>query len=533
MAKLATSAQNWLESLAMRVFVSYPSEHREIADQIHLGLLGCGYEVFFDRDSLPSAGDYNLRIAAAIAKVDLMVFLVSPQSIKSGTYARTELKLARERWPSPVGRVLPVLVEPVSLEEIPSYLKAVTVLQPEGNVVAETVSAATAMVRELQGVMLAAPKGTSSAPQLRVLAKMPRSARLVLVSVAVLLTMFVAVSAVLPSGSGDVAGMIRVASAKDPGFPLDPKLRAEITDTAKRLAALVKRDLLDYKSRSINSWSISQASLALSAQERIAREDFTNYVRSNMYPECACWTEFLDKPQDAWCTFISGWVLMAMADQGVDATAEELRFLLDHQNPQGWWAMFPVNTGASAFASPYATAWALLGLHAQKSVANLTAQQSEQIAAAIDKGVAWLLSVREHDSARWKRYPLSLKSEHSISISGTVMYTLHKLGTPNLRAIDAMWLDSLPEGTVGEAERPYITVETLRGPANDIWEQIQLPWVLAATYDAYPSGNLRQRTLALRWVESTLKDPRVLAADTEPRPWWRAELLFALRHVMK
>ena len=73
----------------------------------------------------------------------------------------------------------------------------------------------------------------------------------------------------------------------------------------------------------------------------------------------------------------------------------------------------------------------------------------------------------------------------------------------------------------------------LSGPANDIWEQIQLPWVLAAAYDAFPSGNLRQRALPLRWVEMTFGDARALAADTEPRSWWRAKLLYSLRHALQ
>jgi len=327
--------------------------------------------------------------------------------------------------------------------------------------------------------------------------------------------------------------MYRVASAKDSNVPLDSKLHAETADTVKRLAALVKHDLLDFKTRSINSWAFSQASLALSPQERVDPNVFATYVRDNINPACACWTEFLDKPNDAQCVFISGWVFTAMAAQGLSATPEELSFLLVQQNPAGWWAMFPVRSSAASFASPYATAWALMGLHAQKAVAHLTAEQVEEVDAAIDKGVAWLLSVREQERARWKRYPLSLKSEESVSISGTVLHALHKLGAPNLRSIDALWLDSLPEDTIGQAERPYTIVETLAGQANDIWEQIQLPWVLAATYDAYPSGTLRQRALALRWVESILEDPRVRAAETEQRPWWRAELLYALRYALE
>ena len=70
-----------------------------------------------------------------------MVFLVSPESVQSGCYARTELKYAQKKWPHPERRVLPVLVKPTPYETIPVYLRAVTILRPEGNVPAEVVAA--------------------------------------------------------------------------------------------------------------------------------------------------------------------------------------------------------------------------------------------------------------------------------------------------------------------------------------------------------------------------------------------------------
>src|SRR5215510_5682057 len=117
----------------MQIFLSYASEDREIADLIHLALLGGGHKVFFDRESLPPGGDYHARIRNAVEHSDLFLFLISPNSVAQGSYALTELKYARARWPHPKGRVLPVRLRAVSWETIPGYLKAVTVLEPEGN----------------------------------------------------------------------------------------------------------------------------------------------------------------------------------------------------------------------------------------------------------------------------------------------------------------------------------------------------------------------------------------------------------------
>jgi hypothetical protein len=517
----------------MQIFMSYASEHREIADQVRQGLLNNGHEVFFDRDALPSAGNYHRRIAEAIARSDLMVFLVARRSVARGTYALTELKLARVRWPSPVGRVLPVMVEAVPLELIPAYLKSVTLLEPDGDLVAETVAAVAQMDRDRGAADLSAPRPT--AQQLLAQAGLSVVALVSRGGIALGLALAATVGALvyapqLAAGARDAAGMLRVSSA-GASIPLNTDVRQALQGTVGRLAAVVQRDALAYESRQTTPWALAQAMLALSEAERLAPEVYTTFVRSAADPACACWTEFLDKPGDK-CVFISGWILAAMALQSIAATSEEVNYLLRQQGSDGWWAMFPDPVGTE-FASPYATAWALMGLHLQRSLPRFPSEQRELVSKAIAKGKAWLLSVRERDAARWKRYPASLKSEVSVSVSGTVMHALHVVESAELGPIDALWLDSLPTGIAGEAENPYVIVETRSGQATDYWEQIKLPWVLVATVDAYPEGGLRQRARALRWIEATLADPRVLATDTEHRAWWRAEYLYGLRYALR
>jgi len=121
----------------MKIFLSYASEQRDLADAVNLALMAQGHDIFFDRDDLPPGGDYNGRIRSAIAASDGLIFLISPQSVAPGSYALTELKLAREKWRHPRGCVLPVLALPTPYTAIPVFLKAVTVLEPEGNLVAE------------------------------------------------------------------------------------------------------------------------------------------------------------------------------------------------------------------------------------------------------------------------------------------------------------------------------------------------------------------------------------------------------------
>jgi hypothetical protein len=120
----------------MKIFLSYASEDRGIADKIFLSLVQ-RHEVFFDHTGLRGGDDFDSKIQAEIKKCELFIFLISPDSISRSSYALTELAFAREKWSHPEGHVLPVMIRETSYDAIPAYLSAVTVLEPQGNVVAE------------------------------------------------------------------------------------------------------------------------------------------------------------------------------------------------------------------------------------------------------------------------------------------------------------------------------------------------------------------------------------------------------------
>ncbi len=148
----------------MRAFLSYASEHRDLATRLALGLRNIGVETFFDRDALPPGESFDDRIAAAIARSDLFIFLISHEAIAKGAYTLTELRQAEKRWPRPSGAVLPVFLEPVPIEALPPYLRAVTILDPSGEPVADTLNAvaelATTRRRRRRNRMLAGVAAT-------------------------------------------------------------------------------------------------------------------------------------------------------------------------------------------------------------------------------------------------------------------------------------------------------------------------------------------------------------------------------------
>ena len=119
------------------IFLSYSSPQSEAATRIELSLKGEGHSVFRDRSSLPPGESFDARIRTAIDKSDLFIFLISRESVLEGHYTLTELRFAEQKWGHPAGHVLPVLSEPVLKEAIPEFLRAVTILQPMGDIAAE------------------------------------------------------------------------------------------------------------------------------------------------------------------------------------------------------------------------------------------------------------------------------------------------------------------------------------------------------------------------------------------------------------
>ena len=121
----------------MKLFLSYASENRRAAEEIALALKADGHEVFFDAAKLAGGENYHQVIREQIAETDLLVFLITPDSVQPGSYTLSELRMAEERWTSPSGHVVPVMLEPTAMASIPAYLTAVTILEPRGNAAAE------------------------------------------------------------------------------------------------------------------------------------------------------------------------------------------------------------------------------------------------------------------------------------------------------------------------------------------------------------------------------------------------------------
>ena len=124
----------------MRIFISYSSKVAPLCERLRLALEQEGHSVFVDREDLEPGQPFDAKLRHAIEDCELLIFLVSPESVASGSYALAELTVAQRRWRRPGGHVLPVVVAPTPKESIPPYLRAVTLLEPQGDPVAEVVT---------------------------------------------------------------------------------------------------------------------------------------------------------------------------------------------------------------------------------------------------------------------------------------------------------------------------------------------------------------------------------------------------------
>jgi hypothetical protein len=121
----------------MNIFLSYAHEQRPLAEEVHASLSVRDHDVFFDRSNLKAGTEYDLAIQKAIKGCDLFIFLISPEALTPGSYALTELGFAKEKWKNPSGNVLPVMAKWTLDSRVDAYLRAVTILYPQGNLAAE------------------------------------------------------------------------------------------------------------------------------------------------------------------------------------------------------------------------------------------------------------------------------------------------------------------------------------------------------------------------------------------------------------
>jgi hypothetical protein len=140
----------------MKVFVSYASEQKALAERLIAHLATEGHEVLAGSALFVAGEEFDRRIREAIDRSALFIFMISPAALAHGRYTLTELEYARSKWRNPRWHVLPVVAEPVPRDLIHPYLSPITWLEPNDNWVAAVVAQVARLAKRRQRYVAAA-----------------------------------------------------------------------------------------------------------------------------------------------------------------------------------------------------------------------------------------------------------------------------------------------------------------------------------------------------------------------------------------
>src|SRR5262245_29066827 len=102
----------------LKVFISYSrKDSAAFADELVVGLEDRGFYPSLDRHDIAPGEPWELRLGGLIEQADTVVFVVSPEAVKSDRCNwEIEKTLALSK------RLLPVIHKPVPNDQIPSQL---------------------------------------------------------------------------------------------------------------------------------------------------------------------------------------------------------------------------------------------------------------------------------------------------------------------------------------------------------------------------------------------------------------------------
>ena len=103
----------------LKVFISYSRrDSTQCAEELVEGLKLAGFDPLLDRRDIVAGEDWEARLGGLIKRADTVVFVISPEAVKSERCAwEVDRALAEAR------RVIPVIFKPVSEADIPRELQ--------------------------------------------------------------------------------------------------------------------------------------------------------------------------------------------------------------------------------------------------------------------------------------------------------------------------------------------------------------------------------------------------------------------------
>ena len=113
-----TESRKNADNLMTEVFLAYADENRSIAEQVRNSLRRDGLTIWTNTTDIHAGAEFHQVISQGIEEADNVVYLLSPAAVQS-SWCQYELDYAL----SLNKRIIPLLVEPISADEMPAPLR--------------------------------------------------------------------------------------------------------------------------------------------------------------------------------------------------------------------------------------------------------------------------------------------------------------------------------------------------------------------------------------------------------------------------
>ena len=278
------------------------------------------------------------------------------------------------------------------------------------------------------------------------------------------------------------------------------------------------------------AWEASQMIISTTGRLAIGEDDAVNLLNARKNSECQCY--YYNNRQHI---AASGWALLAMNKLKASPTREQIAFILDRQNPAGWWPLYYPLSVSERNASTYATAYAVLALYEYLGVGVSENGDQEKIRLAIQRGQRWLIESNIDGSASWWDVPNCPEGRKtSIGLSGLVLHVLHRTraSASDLDNLDKLWRQRLPD-LLPEVSDNVESTAVLENNIKEDAKNLKMPWAIIATTDAYAGGTDVQKEQAVNWMSDIINNIDRTLPEVTGKPYFiKAELLISLRYLM-
>lgn len=115
----------------MLVFISYPSEYKEVAEALNSELRRRKIDTFYDKREIKPGDDWQKVIEANIKKAYVFVVLYSPKAATTSNFYLIELQLIQAACEKSLQRVIPVIFDPTKIIDVPAFYQQHQIIPSE------------------------------------------------------------------------------------------------------------------------------------------------------------------------------------------------------------------------------------------------------------------------------------------------------------------------------------------------------------------------------------------------------------------